>query len=172
MKRSEIDSRMVATMLILVMTIAGMGLSGCSASKPQTAELEPVFQPIEQVTLTFDNPLTVTIPEHDPVTIKDFIQVGLFYFSKEQYASAAEAFHRARSRVINSNCALARQCLVASAICYLVLDDRENFKSTTEQLKASYNRYELMDISSIDNRVSTLLRLSEEFNNNSEPFNN
>ena len=172
MKRSEIDNRMIAAIIILAMTIAGLGLSGCSASKPQTAEMEPVFQPNEQVSLTFDNPLTVTIPEHEPVTVKDFIQVGLFYFSKEQYASAAEAFHQARSMVVNSNCAIARQCLVASAICYLVLDDRENFKSIAGQLKAAYSRYELMDISSIDNRASTLLRLSEEFNNNSEPFNN
>ena len=168
MERNETSNRLVTTMLIFVMAITGMGLFGCGASKPQPTELGPVFHPVKQVELTFDSPLTVRTPEHDPTSVKDFIEVGLFYFDKEQYASAAEAFHQARSKVVNSNCGLARQCLIASAICYLVLDDRENFKSATGQLKASYSRYELMDINSIDNRAVTLFKLSEEFNNNSK----
>jgi hypothetical protein len=165
MKRTKIDNRFMAAMLILVMAIAGMGLVGCSTTRPQIGELELMSQPVEQVELTFNTPLTVTIPEYDPITVEDFIMVGLFYFNKEQHTSAAEAFRQASARIIDRNSELARQCLVASATCYLIIDDRENFQKTTGQLKASYNRYQLMDIGSIDKRVDTLLRLSEVIDN-------
>ncbi len=153
------NNRMIAMMIILLTMTVGMGLSGC-ASKPQMREIEPLYQPID---LTFSNPLNATIPQYDPISVEDFIRVGLFYFNKEQYASAAMAFHQANARIVGNESQLARQCLIASAICYLILDDRENFQKTTGQLKASYNRYQLMDIDSLDKRVSTLLSLSEDF---------
>ncbi|MFH1624845.1 MAG: hypothetical protein ABID54_06785, partial [Pseudomonadota bacterium] len=82
----------------------------------------------------------------------------------------AEEFERARQRISEPQNSLYRACLISSAVCHLLTDNRDSFVKVIRELKATFNRYELLVVEQQGERLKALFGLYEEFLKTGEPF--
>ena len=108
-------------------------------------------------------PLVIKIPEHDPETVEEHIRCGLFYYNQEKFTEAADEFEQARHKISDSQTPIYRACLITLSVCHLLTDNKSRFIKTAQDLKSTYNRYELMVIENKDERVKAIFNLYDEF---------
>ncbi|GBD95835.1 MAG TPA: hypothetical protein ENG83_13030 [Nitrospirae bacterium] len=143
-------------------------LTGCAGSrvKPETSKsIDKSNELTETVEIRFERPLIIRTPEAAPVSAKQHIQTALFYFENGKYLLAAEEFDNARQGIADKG-KLYRNCLIAIAVCKLLLDDKAGFIKSIDELKGVYSSYELMVIKDKDKRIKALFNLYDGFKNN------
>ncbi len=138
-------------------------LAGCTAVQYEVVEIPLKDIPVETVKLHFKRPFIAKAPGKNPVTAEDHICCGHFYFEQERFAEAAEEFEKARLRISEPQNSLYRACLISTAVCHLLTDNRTAFIETIRELKTTFNRYELLIVAKRDERVKALFSLYDEF---------
>lgn len=146
-----------------VMVAFLMVLTGCAATRYEVAETPLNEVPVETVRIYFKRPFVAGTPAHDPVTVEEHIRCAHFYFEQARFEEAAEEFDRARQRIREPQNALYRACLISSAVCHLLTDNRDSFVKTIQELQSTFNRYELVVIEKRDERLKALFELYKEF---------
>ena len=143
-------------------------LTGCAGSrvKQETSKsIDKREELTETVDIRFERPLTIRTPEAAPLSTKQHIQTALFYFENGKYLQAAEEFDSAGQGIVDKG-ELYRNCLIAIAVCKLLLDDKAGFMRSIEKLKGTYSSYELMVVRDKVKRIKALFNLYNGFKNN------
>ena len=140
-------------------TVFCVSLTGCATPKHKPEAAISVFKSAETINLHFKRPLLVWTPENDPATTEEHIRCGLFYFAQERFAASANEFGKARKKIFEDQNPLYRACLMSTATCHLLADNKQAFMQTIKELKATYNRYELIVVKDSDDRVNVLYEL-------------
>ena len=162
MKQRVFDSFMVAALAATLMVF----LTGCSMLRSDPEPLAPVYYPEEVISVHFKRPLVINTPKKDPVTVKEYIRCGLFYFEQGRFVDAAGSFEKARKGIDEPWAPLYRSCLVSQAVCHLLTDDRVAYMRTIKEIRSTYTSYELMVVEQQDLQMRTLLGLYQEFSAN------
>lgn len=141
-------------------------ISGCALLRTGPEITAPANDPPVIVNIRFSRPLVIKTPERKPVTVKEHILCGLFYFDQGRFEDAAGEFEEAGKRISDSRDPLHRKCVMSCAVSHLLADDKPGFMKAVRELKTTYNRYELMTIEDLDEQAKTLFQLSDEFSGN------
>lgn len=151
--------------LIIMLTI--IAFSGCAAAPPMKADsnlsMTGASATKSPVTIHFGTPLIVRFPKNEPVSVEDYIRCGLFLFDECRYKEADEAFKKAREKIADPPGDLFRACLISSAVCELLLNDKARFVNTVRVLKSTYNPYELLYVKRYDPRCEVIFNLYDKF---------
>ena len=147
--------------LVAAATMLYLPLAGCATSKP--TPLPPAYRPADTVNLHFKRPLIIKTPDASPVTVEEHIRCGLFYFDQERFAEAADQFEEAQQRINDRRNPLNRACLISTAVCHLLTDNKPGFIKAAKELKSSYTQYELVAIEKMNGQVKAIFDLYDEF---------
>jgi len=140
---------------IITMTALCVILSACAS--PQNKAV--IYKPAQPITLRFKTPLIIKIPTKEPATVEDRIRLALFYVDKQRFDEANKEFNMARQRITDPKTTIYRACLISSAVCLLLIDDKPSYVKTVKELKSTFNQYELIDIENRDQRLKTIFEL-------------
>jgi len=145
--------------ICLFLVMSAITLSGCGTTKQNPDYLSLA---VSEETVSFEKPVAVRVPAHDPTTPEELIRAGLFYKKNGHYEKAADSFRLAANQVDEPTGEFYRSSLAAGAICALLAGDREGFLDDVQRLHSSYSRWVLMEPSRLDDRVELLFQLQNQ----------